>query len=56
MQKKELEANSWVVIANNIKKGTIFGISHDNFWKEKMIELGGDYVLWSNAPENPNYN
>ena len=21
--------------------------------KEKILELGGDYILWSNAPENP---
>ena len=23
---------------------------------EKMIEFGGDYLLWSNAPENPSLN
>ena len=28
----------------------------DTFWKEKIEEMGGDFVLWSNAPENPNYN
>jgi hypothetical protein len=21
--------------------------------KEKIVELGGDYLIWSNAPENP---
>ena len=21
--------------------------------KEKILEIGGDYVIWSNAPENP---
>jgi len=26
------------------------------FWKEKMMELGGSYLLWSNAPENPGLN
>jgi putative transcriptional regulator len=25
-------------------------------WKEKMLQLGGDYLLWSNAPENPSLN
>ncbi|MEX0360101.1 MAG: YqgE/AlgH family protein, partial [Allomuricauda sp.] len=24
--------------------------------KEKMVELGGDYLLWSNSPENPSLN
>jgi putative transcriptional regulator len=28
---------------------------HD-IWKKKMKKLGGDYELWSNAPENPSYN
>ncbi|TPN89196.1 YqgE/AlgH family protein [Aquimarina algicola] len=52
---QELEANSWVIVENNYEKN-IFGKSYDTFWKDKMIELGGDYVLWSNAPENPSYN
>lgn len=52
---QELEVNSWVVIPNQYKND-IIGKSNDNFWKEKMIEFGGDYLLWSNAPENPNYN
>ena len=24
--------------------------------KEKILELGGDYLIWSNAPENPSLN
>ncbi len=52
---QELEVNSWVVIPNNYNH-EIIGKSNFNFWKEKMIEFGGDYVLWSNAPENPNFN
>ena len=27
-----------------------------SFWKDKMLELGGEYMLWSNSPENPTYN
>ncbi len=52
---QELEANSWVIVENSYQKN-IFGKSYDTFWKEKMIELGGEYMLWSNAPENPTYN
>ena len=52
---RELEANSWVIVENSYKKN-IFGKSYDTFWKEKMIELGGEYILWSNAPENPSFN
>lgn len=27
-----------------------------SFWNEKIKELGGEYLIWSNAPDNPNYN
>jgi len=52
---QELELSSWV-ISPNTYKNDIIGKTDINFWKEKMLELGGDYVLWSNAPENPAYN
>ena len=52
---QELELNSWVVTPNEYKN-KIIGKSYFDFWKEKMIEFGGDYLIWSNAPENPNYN
>ncbi len=52
---QELEANSWVIVKNTYEKN-IIGKSYDTFWKEKMIELGGEYLLWSNAPEDPSYN
>ncbi|MFT4830520.1 MAG: putative transcriptional regulator [Psychroserpens sp.] len=52
---QELTSKSWVVV-NNEYKSDIIHKSANAFWKEKMIELGGDYVLWSNFPENPNLN
>lgn len=52
---QELEANSWVIVKNTYEKN-IIGKSYNTFWKEKMIELGGEYVLWSNAPADPSYN
>ncbi|MBR9845742.1 MAG: YqgE/AlgH family protein [Algicola sp.] len=51
----ELLSNSWIV-TKNIYKEELMGKSCDSFWKEKMLELGGNYQLWSNAPENPSYN
>lgn len=51
----ELESNSWVVVKNIYKKH-IISKEDDSFWKEKMLELGGKYSIWSNAPENPSYN
>lgn len=48
----ELQANSWIITANNYESA-ILSKSSKQFWKEKIIELGGEYVIWSNAPENP---
>ena len=51
----ELNSNSWVIVENVYKK-EIIEKSCNSFWKEKMLELGGNYSIWSNAPENPSYN
>ncbi|KFB00812.1 transcriptional regulator [Mangrovimonas yunxiaonensis] len=52
---EELKLNSWV-IAENIYKKAIIEKDYHSFWKEKMLELGGEYSIWSNAPENPSFN
>ena len=51
----ELLTNTWIV-AENIYNKAIIEKSDLTFWKEKMLELGGDYSIWSNAPEDPSYN
>ncbi|MBC3759135.1 MULTISPECIES: YqgE/AlgH family protein [Hyunsoonleella] len=51
----ELKASSWVV-SENVYEKNIIEKDYESFWKEKMLELGGEYSIWSNAPENPNYN
>lgn len=48
----ELNANSWIISVNKHQSG-ILKKSSTHFWKEKINELGGDYLIWSNAPENP---
>ena len=48
----EMQANSWILIKNTYKN-KILGKASVHFWKEKILELGGDYLIWSNAPENP---
>mgnify|MGYP001796820763 CR=1 FL=1 len=52
---QELSSKSWIVVRNEYESG-ILEKSSNAFWKEKMVELGGDYLLWSNAPENPSLN
>ena len=51
----EMQANSWIA-TENIYANKIIAKSSDTFWKEKIIELGGEYLIWSNAPENPTFN
>ncbi len=51
----ELEDNSWIVSSNSYDNKIIARPSA-SFWKEKIMELGGDYILWGNAPENPSLN
>ncbi len=52
---EELSLKSWVLLENQYQSG-IIQKSSVAFWKEKMLELGGDYLLWSNAPKNPSLN
>ncbi|TYB74364.1 YqgE/AlgH family protein [Bizionia myxarmorum] len=51
----ELKTNSWVV-TENIYKHEIIEKDYEFFWKEKMMEFGGNYTIWSNAPEDPSFN
>ncbi|MDQ5928445.1 MAG: putative transcriptional regulator [Bacteroidota bacterium] len=51
----EMNSNSWIVTANNYKN-KIIGKSHNHFWSDQLKELGGEYLIWSNAPENPSLN
>ena len=48
----EMRSNSWI-LTENLYKNKIIGKSTADFWKEKILELGGEYIIWSNAPENP---
>ena len=51
----EMQENSWIV-AENTLKNKLLSKASTLFWKEKIIEQGGGYVLFSNAPENPMHN
>jgi putative transcriptional regulator len=51
----EMEESSWIITKNNYEN-KIIGKSTSHFWKEQIKELGGEYLIWSNAPENPTSN
>ena len=53
--KNEIKNKSWILA----KKENIDSLSFknpSNIWKEKLEKLGGNYLLWSNSPENPQHN
>ena len=50
--KSEFEDKSWV-ISDIIKSNDWMEKNTEEFWKNEMRALGGRYLLWSNAPNNP---
>jgi putative transcriptional regulator len=52
--KNEVNLNSWFFSENNIKN--IFSTDDESLWKNKILEKGGDYKLWANAPSDVNLN
>ena len=51
----ELNNNTWILDENSHNKNIITAVD-EVFWKNKMLDLGGEYSLWSNAPEYPSHN
>ena len=49
--KNEIKNKSWIVGDNN--SGSILKISNQKHWKNEMKKLGGEYLLWSESPEDP---
>ena len=50
---EELTEDSWKVMENSYSN--ILSTS-SSIWKNKLIELGGEYQIWANAPKNPSLN
>ena len=51
---EEMNQKSWFVGENDFE--TIFSINNENLWKNKLLQKGGDYKLWANAPSDFNLN
>lgn len=52
----EIDFHTWIIDQETKPTEIIQSHQDAEFWQEKMKKLGGDYLIWSNAPENPNYN
>ncbi len=48
----EIKEDSWAVIDSEEVIDWMDNSSED-FWKNQMIAMGGRFLIWSNAPENP---
>jgi putative transcriptional regulator len=51
----ELESDAWLV-AEDVNYSQILVAKDAVFWKNEIQKIGGDYLIWQNAPENPSYN
>ena len=51
----ELETKSWIISEDEKLDEKTFNESV-YLWKDKLIELGGEYLIWSNSPDNPQHN
>lgn len=52
---QELKQHSWVLLQNS-NPTTLITASSIELWRDLIMQIGGDYLLWSNAPENPQLN
>ncbi len=51
----EIKEKAWV-ITNNRFGDKILESKSNEFWKNEIKMLGDEYIIWSNAPENPKLN
>ena len=44
----EINSDSWFISENNYSN--IFAVDNETIWKNKLLEKGGKYKIWANAP------
>ncbi|WP_369048933.1 YqgE/AlgH family protein [Tenacibaculum sp. UWU-22] len=50
----EINNHSWFVTENDYDH--ILSSNTDTIWKEKLLQKGGEYLIWANAPSNVQLN
>ncbi|WP_299161922.1 YqgE/AlgH family protein [uncultured Tenacibaculum sp.] len=50
----ELYSNSWFVSENDYRN--ILSTDNETFWKDKLLQKGGKYKIWANAPSDVQMN
>lgn len=51
----EINDEVWI-LKDDIKYQDLISCSDSSFWNKTIKSLGGEYLIWANAPDNPNYN
>mgnify|MGYP000376598619 CR=1 FL=1 len=51
----EIQNEVWY-LENQLKSSEILACDRPSYWNAKVRKIGGDFLIWSNAPENYNYN
>ncbi|MGC6479900.1 MAG: YqgE/AlgH family protein [Flavobacteriaceae bacterium] len=52
---KEVKMEAWIPVEHHSTQ-TILEVLPEKIWPRQMRKLGGRYLLWSNLPDNPQYN
>ena len=52
---EEIAAKTWVMKENSYTI-SLFEEQPEDLWSKAMVGLGGAYLLWANAPNNPQHN
>lgn len=52
---REIKDDVWLV-KPDINSQDIISCHRTDFWNKNLKSLGGEYLIWSNAPDNPSYN
>ncbi|WP_342454923.1 YqgE/AlgH family protein [Tenacibaculum sp. L6] len=47
---EELVMNSWFITENDYDN--ILTTNDQSFWKDKLLQRGGKYKIWANAPSD----
>lgn len=47
---REISSKSWFISENDYED--IFALNHEILWREQLLQKGGNYKLWVNAPSD----
>ena len=53
--KNEMKDKNWEIF-KNIDQDLVLSNETEGIWKNYLNSIGGEYLIWSNSPENPNHN